>query len=68
MFAFEGRGINKRIAVDAADGLAGTDATAADEAVAACPVGCLVVKRQGNRVPIGKRAYDTTPIGSDIEG
>ena len=68
VFGFEGRGIHKRIAVNAANGLAGTDADAADEAVAACPVGCLLVKRQGNRVPIGKRTYDKTPIGADIEG
>jgi [NiFe] hydrogenase diaphorase moiety small subunit len=68
VFGFEGRGINKRIAVNAVDGLAGTDVTALDEAVAACPVGCLIVKRQGNRVPIGKRAYDKTPIGAELEG
>ena len=67
VFGFEGRGIHKRIAVNAADGLAGTDIEATDAAMAACPTGCLLVKRQGNRVPIGKRTYDTTPIGAEIE-
>lgn len=67
VFAFEGRGIDMRIAVDAPDGLAGTDAEATDEAVAACPVGCLLVKRQGYQVPVGQRTYDTTPIGTEVE-
>lgn len=67
VFGFEGRGIHQRIAVNAVNGLAGTDANAADEAIAACPVGCLIVKRQGNRVPIGKRTYDNEPIGADTE-
>lgn len=67
VFGFEGRGINKRIAVNASNGLAGTDLQATDEAVAACPTGCLLVKGQGNRVPVGERTYDKTPIGADVE-
>ncbi|MCB1882349.1 MAG: NADP oxidoreductase, partial [Gammaproteobacteria bacterium] len=66
VFGFEGRGIRERIAVNSADGLVSTDVEAADAAVSACPTGCLLVKRQGNRVPIGQRAYDKTPIGSDV--
>lgn len=66
VFGFEGRGIHKRIAVNATNGLAGADAAAADEAIAACPVGCLIVKRRANRVPIGERPYDKVPIGSDM--
>jgi len=67
VFGFEGRGTQKRIAVNAPNGLAGTDVDTADEAVAACPVGCILPKRQANRVPIGLRAYDRAPIGSHIE-
>jgi len=64
---FVERGSEKRLAVDAADGLAETDAVAADKAVDVCPVGSLMRKRVGYAVPIGKRQYDHAPIGSDIE-
>ena len=67
VFGFEGRGTDTRIAVNAANGLVGTDIEATDEAVAACPTGCLVKKRQGHRIPVGERTYDKTPIGADIE-
>jgi len=67
VFEFVGRGIHKRIAVDAADGLGATPLQAADKAVDACPVGCLLRKRVGYAVPVGQRQYDTRPIGSDIE-
>ncbi|NLF31844.1 MAG: 2Fe-2S iron-sulfur cluster binding domain-containing protein [Planctomycetes bacterium] len=66
-FDFVDRGIEKTLAVDAADGLAGTDAVAADKAVDVCPVGSLMRKRVGYKVPVGRRLYDHTPIGSDIE-
>lgn len=64
VFGFEGRGIHKTLAINAAHGLSDTDIDPADAAVAACPVGCLLVKGQANRVPIGKRTYDKAPIGS----
>ncbi|MFW6155586.1 MAG: 2Fe-2S iron-sulfur cluster-binding protein [Planctomycetota bacterium] len=64
---FVERGPEKRLAVDAADGLADTDAAAADKAVEVCPVGSLMRKRVGYAVPIGERQYDHTPIGLDIE-
>ena len=66
-FQFVGRGAQKRIAFNAADGLGGTDIEAADRAVALCPVGAILRKREGFRVPIGERPYDHEPIGSDIE-
>ena len=31
------------------------------------PVGAIIKKRTGYEVPIGQRAYDHKPIGSDIE-
>ena len=67
VFGFEGRGIHKRLAINAAGGLADTDVSPDDAAVNACPTGCLLVKRQANRVPIGQRTYDKVAIGSDIE-
>jgi [NiFe] hydrogenase diaphorase moiety small subunit len=32
-----------------------------------CPVGAILKKRVGFAIPVGKRLYDTEPIGSDIE-
>ncbi len=66
-FNFVGRGRDKRLAVDAQEGLGATDVEVTDEAVAACPVGCLLKKRVGYAVPVGRRRFDTQPIGSDIE-
>ncbi len=66
-FNFVGRGRDKRLAVDAQEGLGATDVEVTDEAVAACPVGCLLEKRTGYAVPVGRRRFDTQPIGSEIE-
>lgn len=66
VFGFAGRGSEKRLAVDAKEGLADTEAEPTDRAVAACPTGSLLVKRSGYAVPIGRRKYDREPIGSDI--
>ena len=67
VFEFVGRGSEKRIAVNAEANLGDTDADVTDKAVEACPVGALLAKRVGYAVPMGKRKYDHTPIGSDIE-
>jgi len=40
----------------------------AQKAMDLCPVGALIRKEVGFAVPIGKRKYDTKPIGSEIEG
>jgi [NiFe] hydrogenase diaphorase moiety small subunit len=32
-----------------------------------CPVGAIIKKEIGFKVPIGERKYDKKPIGSDIE-
>jgi len=66
LFGFTGRGPNRRLAVGAAAGLGATAAAAADRAVAACPTGALLPKRVGYAVPVGRRRYDQTPIGSDV--
>jgi len=67
VFGFENRGLRKRIAVDAAAGLGETGMAVTDKAARICPTGCLVVKREAYLTPVGKRKYDKTPIGSDIE-
>jgi [NiFe] hydrogenase diaphorase moiety small subunit len=67
VFDFVGRGASKRIAVNATADLAGTDAAVADKAIQVCPVGSLMRKRVGYKIPVGQRLYDKEPIGSDIE-
>ena len=67
VYGFVGRGAHKRVAANAADGLGGTDAAVTDMASEACPVGSLMKKRVGYAIPIGQRAYDDKPIGSEIE-
>lgn len=66
VFGFEGRGIEKRIAVDG-DALSETAMAVADTAATICPTGCLVIKRKGWAIPVGQRKYDLAPIGSEIE-
>jgi [NiFe] hydrogenase diaphorase moiety small subunit len=67
VFGLEGRGIDMRLAVDAAAGLGATGLEATDKAVEVCPVASLVRKRHAFEVPYGERPYDQAPIGSDIE-
>ncbi len=67
VFGFVNRGIHKRVAVNAADGLKETDLNVTDRAAEICPVGSILKKRVGYVVPVGKRLYDHEPIGSDIE-
>ncbi len=63
---FVNRGPEKRVAASGAD-LGDTKLAGDDKAVENCPVGALMKKHVGYRVPIGQRQYDFTPIGSDIE-
>lgn len=67
VFGFAGRGAERHIAVNAAEGLGGTDAGVTDHAVAACPTGSLLAKRVGFAVPVGRRRFDHLPIGAEIE-
>lgn len=67
VFQFIGRGIKKTLWINAERELADTDLSAHDRAVDVCPVGCILRKRQGYTLPIGRRLYDREPIGSDIE-
>lgn len=67
VFEFTGRGVNKRVAVNARARLADTNVDVTDEAIGVCPVGALMKKAEAYIVPIGQRQYDHQPIGSDIE-
>ncbi len=67
VFDFIGRGIDKRVAVNSHAKLSETELQTTDKAIEVCPVGAILKKREGYRVPIGARNYDHTPIGSDIE-
>jgi len=66
VFGFEGRGIHMRLSVDG-NCLGETAISAADKAAQVCPVGCILIKDHGYRVPYGKRRFDTQPIGADVE-
>ena len=68
VFEYVGRGINKRVAVNA-DNLAATDVSVEDRALDldVCPVGCIIQKHRGFFDPIGQRQFDNEPIGSSIE-
>lgn len=67
VFDFVGRGIDKKVAVNSEAMLGGTDLDVSDKAVEICPVGAILRKRVGYKVPVGQRTYDEKPIGSDIE-
>ncbi len=67
IFQFINRGHRTKVGVNSAALLGGTGLKVTDEAVKACPVGAILRKRVGFAVPVGKRLYDTQPIGSDIE-
>ncbi len=66
VFQFVNRGHNKQLQVNASE-LEDTDLAVTDKVVEACPVGALMRKRVGYAVPVGERAFDAEPIGSDVE-
>ena len=65
-FAFKGRGKHLEISMDIklAQTMSEEDAL---KAMKICPVGAILRKEIGFKTPIGKRKYDFSPIGSDIE-
>ena len=63
VFALSGRGITKHLIVNAESGrLADTDIAVTDKAMQVCPVGVILRKRVGFRVPIGARRFDKSPV------
>lgn len=67
VFGFAGRSIDKKIIVNSDKGLGSTNMEVTDKAADVCPVGTINKKRTAFSIPIGKRLYDSEPIGSDIE-
>jgi [NiFe] hydrogenase diaphorase moiety small subunit len=65
-FAYKDRGHKSEVVVDGEMASKMTDEIA-QKAMDICPVGSILKKEVGYAVPIGKRKYDTNPIGSDIE-
>ena len=66
LFAFKRRGPKVVINVDTHLTRNMSDEVA-QKAMEICPVGALIRKEQGFKVPIGQRTYDKSPIGQDIE-
>jgi len=65
VFALSGRGITKHLIVNAESGrLADTDIAVTDKAMEVCPVGVILRKGVGFRVPIGERRFDQRPISA----
>ncbi|MFO0829487.1 MAG: 2Fe-2S iron-sulfur cluster-binding protein [Phycisphaerales bacterium] len=67
VFGFVGRGIHKRLAVNATARLVDTNADARDQAISACPVGAILRKHGAYGTPVGQRPFDERPIGSSVE-
>ena len=68
VFGYIGRGIHKRVGVNAMD-LAHTriDLDDAAASLETCPVGCIIRKRVGFFAPIGRRQFDLQAPGDEIE-
>jgi len=66
LFAFRRRSQNLTISVDTQLASSISDELA-QKAMDICPVGAILRKERGFSVPIGKRKYDMSPIGSDVE-
>ena len=66
LFAFKDRGHKLTINIDPSLASSITDELA-ERAAKICPVGALLKKEVGFSQPIGKRAYDSEPIGTTVE-
>ncbi len=65
LFAFSNRGNKAVINIDDTLAKEMTEELA-QKAMDICPVGAIIRKGKGFDTPIGKRKYDTQPIGSDV--
>jgi [NiFe] hydrogenase diaphorase moiety small subunit len=64
VFALAGRGTETHLVVNSPSGLLkDSDLKASDRGATVCPVGAIIVKRQGYQVPIGQRTFDNRHIG-----
>lgn len=67
VFQFKGRGKDKRIAVNADACLKDTNLEVTDAAAQDCPVGAILPKGVGFKIPVGERKFDHKPIGWEVE-
>ena len=67
VFAYHGRGGEHLHVVMDIELAAKLTEEQAQAAMDICPVGAILKKEQGFRVPIGERKFDKLPIGSEIE-
>lgn len=67
IFAYGKRGENLQINIDTETSKNISDELA-KKAMEICPVGAIIFKGTGFKIPIGERQFDTNIIGSDIEG
>lgn len=66
VFALKNRGNKVEVVIDPVIGKTISDQIA-KEAMEICPTGSILIREKGYDVPIGKRKYDSTPIGNEIE-
>ena len=65
VFAIAGHGIHARLIVNSQSGLlGGSSIDASDRAAAICPVGAILPKRNGFKLPIGERRYDLETVAN----
>jgi [NiFe] hydrogenase diaphorase moiety small subunit len=63
IFTIAGRSINKRLAINSISGcLKDTEMKVTDKSAHICPVGCIIIKGEGFKTPIGQRIYDQHSI------
>ncbi len=67
VLGFLARGESRHVGVGGGRRLADTDLAESDAAMRVCPVGALLPKRAGFQVPVGRRPFDTEPIGHEVE-
>jgi [NiFe] hydrogenase diaphorase moiety small subunit len=67
VFALAGRGTKAHVVVNSITGrLVDTNFAATDKAASVCPVGAIIRKGVGYRVPIGERLYDRESIREQV--
>ncbi len=63
IFSISGRGAKARLVINSEDGTLGNSGfDKNDQAASICPVGVILPKHQGFKIPIGKRKYDLIAI------
>lgn len=69
VFAMAGRGMASHVVVNSKTGRLGdSDFSLADKAASVCPVGAILKKGVGFRVPVGERLYDRESIREQATG